>query len=298
MNGDLLKLKQERNCSVSSAFAKGTQSNHKTQWRSFLLFCEFYDLQALPCSLDTICLYGQFLSRSFKSVDSIKSYIYGVKLLHLMLDLQFPHLETFYYKLFIKGLRRCNPHEIKAALPITPDILNKIYFCLDMSKSLDITIWCMLLFSFFLMCRKSNLVGSEHEKDRYLRRSDVQFSGKNLIIHFRWSKTIQFGERSLDIPLGLIPNSNLCPVSAYKMMCSVNSAPLDSPAFVYKHRDKLVPVSYGLYQSSLKRLIDKIGFCANNYSSHSCRRGGATWAFKAGVPVELIQLLGDWKSDA
>ena len=30
----------------------------------------------------------------------------------------------------------------------------------------------------------------------------------------------------------------------------------------------------------------------------SFRRGGATFAFKAGVPFELIRLHGDWHSDA
>ena len=28
------------------------------------------------------------------------------------------------------------------------------------------------------------------------------------------------------------------------------------------------------------------------------RRGGASWAFNNGVPGELIQVMGDWKSDA
>ena len=34
------------------------------------------------------------------------------------------------------------------------------------------------------------------------------------------------------------------------------------------------------------------------YSGHSFRRGGASWAFQAGVPGEMIQVLGDWASDA
>ena len=42
----------------------------------------------------------------------------------------------------------------------------------------------------------------------------------------------------------------------------------------------------------------EIGLDPNHYSSHSFRRGGATWAFKCGVSAELIQLQGDWKSDA
>lgn len=34
------------------------------------------------------------------------------------------------------------------------------------------------------------------------------------------------------------------------------------------------------------------------FSSHSFRRGGATHTFRSEVPEDLIQLHGDWKSDA
>ena len=34
------------------------------------------------------------------------------------------------------------------------------------------------------------------------------------------------------------------------------------------------------------------------FASHSFRRGGASFAFQSGVPVELIKMLGDRKSDA
>lgn len=37
---------------------------------------------------------------------------------------------------------------------------------------------------------------------------------------------------------------------------------------------------------------------AVRYTGHSFRRGGATYAFRSGVPGELIQVMGDWKSDA
>ena len=33
------------------------------------------------------------------------------------------------------------------------------------------------------------------------------------------------------------------------------------------------------------------------YSCHSVRRGGASWAFRLGLPGELIQISGDWASD-
>ena len=36
---------------------------------------------------------------------------------------------------------------------------------------------------------------------------------------------------------------------------------------------------------------------ANLFTGHSFRRGGATYAFEAGIPGELIQICGDWSSD-
>ena len=34
------------------------------------------------------------------------------------------------------------------------------------------------------------------------------------------------------------------------------------------------------------------------YTGHSFRRGGASWAFQSGISGELIQVCGDWASDA
>ena len=40
-----------------------------------------------------------------------------------------------------------------------------------------------------------------------------------------------------------------------------------------------------------------LGFDESNYSSHSFRRGGASFAFANGVDPILIQRQGDWLSD-
>ena len=44
-------------------------------------------------------------------------------------------------------------------------------------------------------------------------------------------------------------------------------------------------------------MISKTGRDPQLYSLHSFRRGGCTWAFKAGVPTDLSQHHGDWSSD-
>ena len=48
----------------------------------------------------------------------------------------------------------------------------------------------------------------------------------------------------------------------------------------------------------LKQLLFIGGQDPSRFSSHSFRRGGACWALQCGVPGEVIQQFGDWKSDA
>ena len=298
LSTDLQKLKIDTRESVKSAHAVGTRKNLQTQWKAFFLFCHYYNLKKLPCDLETLCLFAQFLSRSFTSVDSIRNYLSGVKILHLFLDLPFPHFESFYFKLFMKGLKRCNPHTVKAALPITPDILLKIKENLDFSDPNHLTYWCLFLFAFYLMCRKSNLVGTVTDCSKSLKRGDISVFDNFLLVRFRWTKTIQFQERCLEIPIIKNVSSPLCAYSAFKDMTKEFLVSADSPAFVVNCNEKYKPVSYSMLQNFLKLIIAKIGLDPEKYSSHSFRRGGATWAFRSGVSPNLIQLQGDWQSDA
>ena len=49
---------------------------------------------------------------------------------------------------------------------------------------------------------------------------------------------------------------------------------------------------------SFKKLMSLTGVVSSNqYIMHSFRRGVATFYFKSGVPGELVQLFGNWKSD-
>ena len=41
-----------------------------------------------------------------------------------------------------------------------------------------------------------------------------------------------------------------------------------------------------------------LGYDPAKYAGHSFRRGGVSYAFQVGVPLELIKITGDWKSNA
>ena len=177
--------------------------------------------------------------------------------------------------IYLKGISRLNPHCPKRALPITAFILMEFKELLDLRKPIHATFWCLFLIAVFLMSRKSHLVHStlaESKTNKQLRRKDFIISENGFTVIIRWSKTIQFRERILEIPVLAIPDSPLCPLSALKQMIHLTPAPEDALAFILPG-GKYRPVLYHEFNKMLRVLIRKTGRDPNGYSSHSFRRG-------------------------
>jgi hypothetical protein len=248
-----------------------------------------------------VSCYSQFLSRSFASVQSIRNYLNGVKLLHLFQDHPFPHIGSFNLKLLLRGIATRNPHTPRQALPISPTILTQLHAILDLSLPLHATLWSSFLIGFFLFARKSNLVPPSQptfNKHKHLCRGDILVCTLGLLVHIKWSKTIPRKQRYLLIPLTSIPNSPLCPLQAFLHMTNLVPARSHRPAFLVPSGSKLITLTHTSFTSHLRSLLHTLGFNPAAYSGHSFRRGGATWAFQSGVPGELIQLHRDWSSDS
>lgn len=293
---DQLKLDlRKSNC---QAYAEGSKRNLKIQWESFLCFCIYFKLKYLPVSTDTLQLYAQFLSRSFKSIEGIKNYLSGVKIMHQLLGYEVSQINDYLLNLSLKGISKNLSHIIKHACPITPDILVQIYHVLNMDSPDDITYWCLFLFAFFLLARKSNLVPTSRKdliSPKFLLSRDVLLTDEGLVINMYWSKTIQAGERVLRTPLSFIRKSVLCPVRAYMNMIKVVPRTEDSPLFLLSSKK---PIFYRNFLQRVRQAVSLIGLNKEEFSTHSFRRGFATFAFRLNLPSDLIQLMGDWKSDA
>jgi len=294
-------LQSETQSSRRAAFSGGTNKNLLVQFKSYFMFCIYFNLLPVPTTINVLSLYAQFLSRSFKSITAVKNYVNGVRILHLRLDVGFPDLD-YSFKLLIKGLKRSNPHEEVRALAITPDILLRIFWVLDLNDSLHRALWACFLLSFYMFARKSNMVppsGAMFDAAKHLARGDVSRTTSGLVVIMKWSKTIQCGERHLLVPLLQVASSPLCPRRAYDFMIDRLPAAPGCPTFLYRDgRGEVVSLTHSVLVSSLRGLLERAGINSKGFSGHSFRRGGASFAFQAGVPGELIQLHGDWRSDA
>ena len=263
------------------------------------MFCLYFNFNWIPASEFVVALFAQFLSRSFHSFDSIQNYISGIKLLHIMLNQNCLAFDNMNLKLALRGMKRTIGHVSKQALPITVDMLIQMYSLLDMSEVNHVVFWSIFTFAFFTMSRKSNLVITNcKQPTKCIRRRDVLMGNNMLLVLFTWSKTNQYGGRVHQVPLVRIKGSPLCPVLAYQRMCRILPLKSDAPAFCIVKRGAIKPVLYYDLHCFLRLLLDKLGYDSSLYSSHSFRRGAATFAFVKGVRPSLIQAIGDWSSDA
>ena len=116
----------------------------------------------------------------------------------------------------------------------------------------------------------------------------------------RWSKTIQFLERIVEIPLLCIPRSKLCPTTAisnaFHFMAAASA--FNSQAFNWVDQKQLVKIfTCGSFVSTLQIHLTSLGFDPKLFAGNSFLRGGASFAYQAGVPIKLIKALGSWHSD-
>ena len=249
----------------------------------------------------TITLYCVFLARTIKP-SSIPGYLSVVRLLHLDAGLPNP-LENWQLTQLRKGIARCLGRPPLQKLPITPQILQELYSLLDLSHSLDLAFWSACLVAFYAFLRKSSLLPKDLQEpgDKCLLVKDVCLGQQHdlMYITLRYSKTIQFNQRVVRIPLAAQPGSRLCPVTAISALLHMTEAPSEKPLFSYFHGTRnLIPLTHTTFVSLLKAKLSMLGYNPKSYSGHSFRRGGCSFAFSLGIPPLVIKLLGDWKSNA
>ena len=192
-----------------------------------------------------------------------------------------------------------NPHMPRCARPMTLAILKAIYNKLDMKKATDIIFWLICLMAFFLLFRKSNLLPDTSKgfnPRRQLKVGDCVVKNGKLVIGICWAKNEQFNRELLTFPLPVLGESILCLVAAFCRVLNLYPHKNVHHLFQLPNGNSY---TYRLFQKCLRQVLKftQIPFY-NQFSSHSFRCRGTTFCFLCGVPVEVIKLMGNWKSNA
>ena len=219
-------------------------------------------------------------------------------MLHIFLGLPYVHHEDFLLQLELRGIARLHPHVPVRAKPITPRILLDFHKLMD-NSSLHSAVWSCSLLLFYTMARLGSILPSSQSTPRceFLTRDRINFSEEGLLVTLIHTKTIQFGKRRLHIPL-LKVDSVLCPVQAFARTDKFFGVFSHVPAFVFLDKGKVIWLTASIFIKTFRSVIARGAYTPTDFTGHSFRRGGATWAFQCGMPGELIQICGDWVSDS
>jgi hypothetical protein len=294
LDGEVKQLK-------SSTFAVSTQKTYRTHRDSYLAFCSYMGYTPVPATSANLCRYVALLGRSLK-FSSVKQYLNIVHLLYLEWGLDNPLIGNFSLQCVLKGLRRTIGDAPVQKLPITPALLIRLLSCLNLSSATDASIWAAGLLMFFGLLRRSNVMvdsAASFDSSKNLRRSDIKFHSGGVIVDIRHTKTIQFQQRRLAVPLERMSASVLCPVHAlYKALSMTPTASPGGPAFMIITPQGLRPLTCKLFVRRVQECLRTLGLDSTKYAGHSYRRGGASFGYKIGLPTETVRQLGDWKSNA
>ena len=92
----------------------------------------------------------------------------------------------------------------------------------------------------------------------------------------------------------------ICPVFSFKSLLALQThAPSHYHFFSYPlPGGGFSHLTYASFTKLLSTTLHRAGISPVNYSGHSFRRGGASFAFSCGIPSDLIKIQRDWSSDA
>ena len=283
----------------SLTFADTTKRSYTTHLTAYLKFCSSLGQEAEPTDPLLTMRFIAHLAQRLKFT-SLSQYINIISLINAELGTQDP-TKTWPVRSLLKGIKRDKGNAVLQKLPITPQILLQMRELLKMDKPADAVLWAALTMAFFTLLRKSNLVPyspKTFDPQRHPCRGDLSITSGGLTLQVKSSKTIQYGERHLLLPLPLLQGHPLCPVTAILAVLTLQpDLPPSAPLLAYPSPNGLHLLTQPNLINRLNKLLAALGLQPHMYGTHSFRRGGATWAFQAGLPGELIQTLGDWKSD-
>ena len=293
-------LLENAKLSQSMMYAEGTKRNHRSNIKQFVLFCVKFDRPVCPTDRETLMAFARLESATI-GYNSIKNIFSSIKFLHKATNSAFPE-DDWQVESTLKAIKRELSGAANQTLPITPDILLKMYAFTDTSTPRGLAEWACFLTSFYCLLRKSSAVPDSLQKFNPtvgLSRMKISFPASRDIcmVLQNHSKTNQFGNKEMVTPMVANPVRALCPVYHMKELFSRFNLSGNLPAFSFIERNQVKCVTYEGFTKTLRRLLDAAGLNASSYSGHSFRRGGASHLYSLGADSILIQATGDWQTD-
>lgn len=285
----------------AQAWALSSWNTKLSQWRKYLRFCFMFNLEPLPTTVQNLCRYVVYLSSSLK-FSSIDNYVSGVISLNNYFGHEARSLRLdFQFILTMRGVRRIlgDPTPYRPTLLFRDLIL--MFTFVDMDDVNQRSMWAAIVLCFRSLLRKCNVVPVDRNDPgvHVLRRSSVSFQEWGILVNVSSSKTVQYNQRVLEIPIAYANNHPLDAASLLALHYQdFPSVPQDAPLFWVYNRNGYCPLTYRSLLKFFKLLLVKSGLPSDEVGLHSLRRAGALFMYETGSTLDEVRQAGDWKSMA
>ena len=264
----------------------GTRKTYGASQRKFFAFCDSIGVDGTaPLSEGTLCKAAIAFCRTCK-VNSLPQYFAAIQKFHTMaghgpLPRNEPYRQTCRALINLFGqVDRTEPMHA-----LTLEDLSGIFDQLDLGQFEDVCFWACLTTAFFGLLRVSEYI------DGRLNQQHVRVIPDQGVV-----LTIPFSKTSLHpVEVRLSARDDfLCPLKAiehYQIFLGKASQEAKAGFFLAKPRETAA-LSKAKFIGKLKLHVKKLGLDPAHYSGHSCRRGGCTAMFLAGVSETFIAAHG------
>ena len=248
-------------------------------------------------------LFAARLARSGLAHTSIKVYFSAIGNLHTAHS----HYEAYQQALtsrleqVLHGIKReqCSTHSARVHLPITVEIMHKIYAVLARTPEeyQNVMLWAACCTAFFCFLRVGEMtVQNQNNYNRTIHLSlqdvalDSRVTPTIIWLTIKRSKTDPF-RKGVRLCLGR-KDSMICPVKAMLTHLAIRGK---SPGSLFISKN-ITPLTRAQFKTLISKTLRTAGLNDSEYNTHSFRIGAATTTKAVGIVDAHIQLLGRWKS--
>ena len=228
---------------------------------------------------------------------TIKLYLAAIRFFQLQQGWHDPLKDTHQLSAILRGAQKQATPRTRS--PISPALLQNIVTTILKSthlRSHDRYLYVSAMTMAFFGCLRCGEItypstGTFNPR-RHLTIKDIKLSKQVLEVIIKHSKTDQTGKGSKVI---IGPgNHRLCPLKLLrKFLQYCKQAPRSDALFRFHNTSLLTRAKLRTLQEALQTL----GLPAHKYGTHSLRIGSATAAATAGVPMDIIKMMGRWSSE-
>lgn len=292
----MVQVVAQRDLFYAGARRDLTRKAYASGQKSFVSFIARFGLPDLVGNdqiINAVSLFAAYLALRGLAYGTIDGYVHGIQAFYMDFTVGALNIRSFYLiQQVLAGIKQRIGNLPKPKFALLPEFLLAIKVAMA-GHPTDKRDWAMLVFAFWGLLCKSEILK--------LTWGDISVVDRSFRLWILDSKTDR--DRKGMFTTLAFRGDDLCPHKAFCTYASTvpESLRIQGMKFALVSKKKEWE-GKGLASSSfvgrIKHWVQTIGLDPSNYSGHSLRRGGATAMSRAGVPHELIQVQGRWKSDA